>query len=410
MTAAVADPLLFRRDVQVIGLVGLAHGTSHFFHLILAPLFPWLKEAFHLSYSELGFLVTIFFIVSGVGQALAGFLVDRIGAYVVLVGGMVTLGLAALILALADSYVALIAGAALTGLGNSIFHPADYTLLNKRVSPPRMSHAFSFHGIAGMFGWATAPVFLVAIASAFTWRSAYVAAALVPFVVTAVLLFYRASLNPKEVAAAVAQPHGSDSVGNLDFMRLPAVWMCFGFFALTAMALGGVQHFAPTALRESYGVGLTMATALVTVYMLASAVGTLVGGFLAARYAQHDRIIAGAFIASGLFAFLVATGQVPPAIVVVLFALIGFGAGIAGPSRDLLVRAASPRNATGRVYGVVYSGLDIGLAIAPLMYGASMDHHHPLWVFALIGIFQMLALFTALGVSVNAAGARRQPA
>ncbi len=135
------DSTSFRRDAQVIGLVGVAHGTSHFFHLILAPLFPWIKEAFGLSYAELGFLMTVFFIVSGVGQFLAGFLVDRYGALQVLFGGMALLGLSAIGLAMSSSYMMLMAFTAVAGLGNSVFHPSDFTILNRRVSQPRLAHA-----------------------------------------------------------------------------------------------------------------------------------------------------------------------------------------------------------------------------------------------------------------------------
>ena len=155
----------FRRDAQVIGLIGLAHGTSHFFHLALAPLFPWLKEAFGVSYAELGLLMSVFFIVSGDGQALAGFVVDRFGALRVLFGGIALLGISALGLAASQTYVMLIFFAGVAGLGNCVFHPADFTLLNRRVSIPRLSHAFSVHGLTGTLGWAVAPLFLAGIAS-----------------------------------------------------------------------------------------------------------------------------------------------------------------------------------------------------------------------------------------------------
>ncbi|MGZ9043815.1 MAG: MFS transporter, partial [Telluria sp.] len=179
-----------REDARVIGLVGLAHGVSHFYHLILASLFPWLKPAFGLSYAELGFLMTVFFVVSGVGQALAGFLVDRVGARRVLFGGMALLGVAALVLAGATHYAVLIAGSMLAGLGNAVFHPADYTLLNQRVSRPRIAHAFSVHGISGNLGWAAAPVFLGGLAALASWRIALLAAALIPFA-TLLLLYVK---------------------------------------------------------------------------------------------------------------------------------------------------------------------------------------------------------------------------
>lgn len=395
----------FRQDAQVIGLVGIAHGVSHFFHLILAPLFPWLKEAFGLSYAELGFLMTVFFVVSGIGQALAGFVVDRVGARAVLFAGIGLLGLAALLLSQAQNYAMLLAGSMLAGVGNSVFHPADFTLLNKRVSAPRLGHAFSVHGIAGNIGWASAPVFLTVIAGLSDWRTALLCAALIPFAVLLLLFVYRGLLSTDELRSAAASSAKAPEQGGqlLDFLRLPAVWMCFAFFLITALALGGIQSFASPSLRALYGMPLAMATAGYAAYMLASAAGMVWGGFLAAKTARHERIIAVAFTTAGLLALLIAAGFVPQLIAVVLMGAIGFGAGIAGPSRDLLIRAAAPKNATGRVYGVVYSGLDIGLSLAPLLFGALMDAGQPAWVFIGVGIFQCLALLTALGVGTNTA-------
>ena len=388
-----AAPL--RQDARVIGLVGLAHGVSHFYHLILASLFVWLKPAFNLSYAELGLLMTVFFVVSGIGQALSGFVVDKVGARRVLFAGMALLGVSALVLASAGSYLALLAGSMLAGCGNAVFHPADYTLLNQRVSKPRLAHAFSVHGISGNLGWASAPVFLTSVAAMAGWRTALLAAAVIPFAVLALLWFNRAALHadPKPTKAQMAAQGGS-----FDFLRLPAVWMCFGFFFLTAIALGGIQSFASTSLVALYGISLAWATTAYTAYMLASAGGMVLGGFLAARTANHDRTIAFAFTFAALLAVLLATGVVPGAMAVVLMGCIGMASGVAGPSRDLLIRAAAPANATGRVFGVVYSGLDTGLATGPLLFGALMDAHHPSWVFLCIAAFQALAIATAVGV------------
>lgn len=396
----------FRRDAQVIGLEGLAHGVSHFFHLILAPLFPWIKEAFGLSYAELGLLMTMFFAVSGVGQATSGFVVDRIGASTVLFFGMACLGVSALVLAASPNYAVLMLGSMLAGLGNSVFHPACFTLLNQRVSPARLSHAFSIHGVTGNLGWAAAPLVLVPMAGLFGWRMALLAAAGIAFAVLALLLANRKALATEHDART---PHVSNPVkassraDAFAFMRIPAVWMCFAFFLITALAIGGVQSFSASGLRDLYGVSLALATTAYTAYMLASAAGMLWGGFLAAKTSRHERTIAIGFAASGLFAFLIASGMVPPLASVALMAAVGFGSGIAGPSRDLLIRAAAPKNSTGRVYGVVYSGIDIGLAAAPLLFGALMDGSHPAWVFIGIGVFQFMALLTAIGVGSNTA-------
>lgn len=400
-----------RRDAQVIGVVGIAHGTSHFFHLILAPLFPWLKQAFGLTYSELGLLVSVFFVVSGAGQALAGFVVDRFGAWIVLAGGVALLALSAIGFSLSQTYPMLVMFSGVAGLGNSVFHPADFTILNRRVSPPRLGHAFSMHGILGTFGWAIAPVFLAGLATLIGWRFALVGAAMLASAVLVLVLATRGMLDTRDAAvhgkaAAEAAPGGM-----LGFMRLPAVWMCFAFFFITAMALGGIQSFAPSALVDLYGVPIALATTSITAYMLSQAGGMVVGGFLAARTAHHERVIACAFAVAGALCVLVGSGAVSPHFTLVLLGMVGFGAGIAGPSRDLLVRAAAPRGATGRVYGVVYSGLDVGMSIAPLIFGAMMDRHHPGWVFTAIGTFQTLALFTAIGLGGSTSRARRaQPA
>lgn len=385
-----------RQDARVIGLVGLAHGVSHFYHLILAALFPWLKPAFDLSYAQLGLLMTVFFVISGVGQALAGFIVDRHGARRVLYCGMALLGLAALLLASAASYPMLLLGALVAGAGNSVFHPADYTLLNQRVSSARLAHGFSVHGISGNLGWAAAPLFLTSVAAWSSWRVALLAAAALPFAALLALFLNRAALRADPVA--VRQP---GQAATFDFLRLPSVWMCFAFFVLTSIALGGIQSFASASLIALYGMSLGWATAAYTAYMLASAAGMTLGGFLAARAAQYDYIIGAAFAAAAALALLLAAAVVPAWAAVGLMGAIGLAAGVAGPSRDLLIRAAAPRHATGRVYGVVYSGLDSGLAIGPLLFGALMDAQRPAWVFVCIALFQALAIATAVGVGGN---------
>jgi MFS family permease len=395
-----------RQDARVIGLVGLAHGTSHFYHLILAALIPWLKPAFNLSYTELGLLMTVFFVVSGIGQALAGFVVDRVGARNVLFFGITMLGVSALVLSGADSYAGLLAGALLAGVGNAIFHPADYTLLNQRVSRERLAHGFSVHGISGNIGWAAAPVFLASIAATQGWRTALLSAAAIPMVVLALLVLNRHVLYPDPIQRPSVAAQG----GTLSFLKLRAVWLCFAFFLLTAVALGGIQSFATISLESLYGISHALATSSYTAYMLASAVGMLAGGFLGAGSKHHDRTVALAFSAAALLALVLAAGAGPSWMALPLMGLIGLCSGVAGPSRDLMIRAAAPQGATGRVYGVVYSGLDSGLAIGPLLFGLVMDAGRPGWVFAGVALFQALAIATAVGVGGTTRARQLSPA
>ncbi|RFP20174.1 MFS transporter [Duganella sp. BJB488] len=394
------DTSLLRQDARIIGLVGLAHGTSHFYHVILAALIPWLKPEFQLSYAELGLLMTVFFTVSGVGQAMAGFVVDRYSARTVLFGGIALLGLSAVMLSSAHSYAQLMLGAFLAGCGNSVFHPADYTLLNQRVSKARLAHGFSVHGISGNIGWALSPLFLTFVASRTDWRTALLSAALLPLAVLALLVWNRHALRPEPapVPTAAAAAAAAGKGGALGFLRLQVVWMCFAFFLISAVALAGIQSFAATSLVSLYGMSLAWATTAYTAYMIASAVGMLYGGFLGAGSRHHDRIIMLAFGSAALMALLLAAAVVPAWMAVVLMGAIGLVTGISGPSRDLLIRGAAPANATGRVFGVVYSGLDSGLALGPLLFGALMDANHPSGVFIGIAVFQALVILTTLGV------------
>lgn len=396
----------WRQDARVIGLVGLAHGISHFYHVILAALFPWLIPQFQLSHVEVGLLMTVFFVVSGIGQALAGFVVDRFGARAVLFSGVGLLGVSALVLAGAQHYPVLVAGAMLAGLGNSVFHPADYTLLNQRVSAARMAHAFSMHGISGNIGWALSPLFMTSITSVAGWRTALLWAAALPFTVLAILWLNRHALRPNPVVRHT----GAKAGASLDFLRLKSVWMCFAFFFVTALALGGIQSFASSALVQLYDMSLALATSSYTAYMGASAVGMVLGGFLAAGRKDHDKTIAFAFSLAALLALVLASATVPAWLAFVLMGAIGFAAGLAGPSRDLMIKAAAPPNATGRVFGVVYSGLDSGLSVAPLLFGAFMDAGRPAWLFVGIGIFQAMAIATAVGVGGNTRSLRLQKA
>src|SRR5687767_5369040 len=219
-----ASPSL-RSDASVISLVGFAHGTSHFYHFVLPPLFPYLMEHFGLSFTQVGALMTTFFVVSGIGQALAGFVVDRFGALRVLCGGMALLACSGLLLAAAGGYAGLMAAAAVAGLGNSVFHPADYTLINRRVSTPRLGHAFSVHGLSGSLGWAAAPVFVLAIASTMGWRAACVGASIVGFLALGFLFLNRRTLED----AAAAMPHEPSrrSGGSFAFLGVGVVWTCF---------------------------------------------------------------------------------------------------------------------------------------------------------------------------------------
>ena len=394
--ASPAAPTTLRNDATIISLVGFAHGTSHFYHFVLPPLFPYLMAQFGLSFTQAGALMTVFFAVSGVGQALAGFLVDRVGALRVLFGGIALLACSGLVLASANGYLWLMAAAAVGGLGNSVFHPADFTLLNKRVSTSRLGHAFSVHGLSGSLGWAAAPVFVLTLAEAGGWRVAALGASVVGFVALAVLFFNRGRLAEAPLPVEGPRPKG----GSFAFLGAGVVWMCFIFFLLTVMAFGALQNFAPPVLERTYGITLAVATTGLTAYLLGSAAGIATGGFFASKGNNQDRLVAVTLGFAALCAVVLASGWLPAWSVVAVMALMGFGVGFAGPSRDILVRRAATSTfgagAFGRIYGFVYSGIDTGLAIAPIAFGLLMDAGRFTQVLWGVAALQVVAIAAAL--------------
>jgi MFS transporter, FSR family, fosmidomycin resistance protein len=394
-TAATAVPL--KQDAHVIGLVGLAHMVSHFSQLILPPLFPWLKDALGVSYTQLGFLMTVFFVVSCGVQTTSGFLVDRFGPRPILFGGLSLVAAGAFGFALAPNYWTMALVAVVAGTGNGVFHPADYTLLNRKVSATRLSHGYSVHGITGSLGWALGPVVVVPLALAFHWRVALAAAGCVALAVLVVLWLNRATLALPGLARPSAGGKGQAD-DSLAFLRIPAVWMCFAFFLVYAGVLTGVQTFAPLAAMNLLGMPKALVAVCITSYMVCAAGGTVVGGFLASDPARCERVVGAGFGLAALVALSIGFASVPAAAVPALFGAMGFVSGTAGPARDMLVKRSSPENATGRVYGVVYSGLDVGQAIAPLVFGALMDHGQFRGVWMVLVALQLLLIASAFNV------------
>lgn len=388
--SALSAPPALRQDITLIGLVGVAHMISHFSQLLLPPLFPWLKDHFDVSYAQLGFVLTVFFVVSCAVQAAAGFLVDRFGPRPVLYVGLAAIALSCFGYAVSTNYWMLTFFAGLAGLGNGVFHPVDYTLLNRRVSPHRLGHAYSAHGITGTLGWAIAPALMTGVALAHSWQAALAVGGLVALAVLTLLL-----LNHSRLALDVSASRQQVADGDFDFLRLPAVWMCFLFFFLFATVLGVVQAFAPEASRQLHDIELSSVALCLTVYMVGSALGMVGGGFLVQDPSRCDKVVAAAFMVAATLALVLALSPLPTWMVPVLFGLMGLTSGTAGPSRDLLVKQSTPANASGRVYGVVYGGLDVGQAITPLIFGLLMDHGQFRGVLIGLALVQCSLIFSA---------------
>lgn len=390
---------LFRRDVTAMSLVGSAHGCSHFFQLVLATLAPlYFVPAFGVGYAEVGALMTAFFVTSGLSQPVAGFLVDRLGPKRVLFGGLALYVLGIFLVALSPSFWLLFPIVMLAALGNSVFHPVDFALLNGSVSPGRLGRAYSVHTLGGNLGWALAPITMVTVASLADWRWAAASAGCIGLAVLAFLLANRDTLHEERAAAGAA---GAAPKLGLEVLLGAAVLSCFAYFVLLAAAQIAVQNFLPVILDALHGTPRALAGSALTGFLLGASAGVLLGGLIADRYRRQSVVIAGGLAGSAAVFLVVGELDFSAAALVLSLALAGFLQGMTTPSRDLLVRSATPKGATGRVFGFVYSGLDVGSAMAPVTVGLLLDHGEARWIFWLVAAALALAIVTAFTIGQN---------
>jgi len=407
MTQAVSAPARRLSEFRIIAPVCAAHFLSHYYMIVLAPLFAFVRADYGVSYTDLALAVTAFNVVSALLQTPAGFLVDRYGARLVLIAG-VALGAVSFALAgLVNSFVVFVAAYAVAGLGNTVYHPADYSLLSHHSAPARLGHIFAFHTFAGILGAAVAPATLLAMASRFGWRGAYIGAAILGFAVLAILLAQPTRdaqfAAKRRLDARSENPSASDDPGWRLLFSPPIILNLF-FFALLSL-MGGLSTFLVVALGALYGTSDALANVALTGSLTMNAFGVLVGGLLAARTGQHVAIAAFGLAAAGVATALVGLINFSPFALVLVASLSGFFVGITPPSRDMLVRAATPPGAIGRVFGFVSTGFNIGAAIAPVVYGYFMDHGEARAVFMFSAACSILCIGTVVfGIS------RRGPA
>lgn len=393
------------RDIKVIGLVSSAHLASHFYQLVLPSLFPLLTQAFGVGYVELGIVMTLFYATSGMMQTPAGILVDRLGPARVLIGGLGLYSTAVLLFGLAPNIWVLGLLAVAAGLGNCVFHPSDYAILTARVGTPRLGRAYAAHNFAGSLGWALAPIAVLGLTSLFGWRAALSVLGGLGLLLTLCLLWQRALLTAEMPPRRAEKTAGK--AGSVQMLLSRPILTCFAYFALLSVAWAGLQPFLPSSLVSAFGFSVEAANAALTSFLLSSALGMFVGGILADRVGRHELVVAVGLATAALASLAIAVSSLPFAGLVLCVAVAGFTSGATSPSRDLLVRGATPAGATGKVFGFVYSGLDLGSAATPPFLGLLLDHHLPRLVFVVSAAALLLAIGTAF--VVGRGNAERRP-
>ncbi|CEJ11633.1 Fosmidomycin resistance protein [bacterium YEK0313] len=385
------ETLSLRQDAEVMSLISAAHFSSHFFQLVLPPLFPVLTGAFGVSYTELGLVMAVFYAASGLAQVAAGFLVDRFGPQVILPAGIACLAGGWLMVGLFPAYPVLFAGAALSGLGNSVFHPADYAVITHRVSPRRIGRAYSAHTVMGTLGWAAAPVTTLALAQGFGWRGALIHLGLAGLVLAVIV-----ALGHSRLRVAPVDHSGDQPKPGWQMLLTGPIIACLVYFTLLAIAQAGTQSFLPSLLPLTQTISAAAAVTATTVYLIGSAVGSFSGGFLADFTPNHERVVGAGLGGAALASLALGLVDLPWAALLAAAGLAGFFTGATVPSRDMLVRGAAPAGAIGTVFGFVYSGLDLGAIVAPIAIGAFIDHGAAAFAFVFIAAALMITVLSAV--------------
>ena len=392
-----------RRDsARAVAVVSSAHFTSHFYLLLLPPLFPLLREVYGVGYTELGFAISVFSIVTACTQAPVGFAVDRYGARRILTAGLLLEGAAFVAIGLTPYYGALVALMAVAGLANAVYHPADYSLLNASVNPRRMGRAFSFHTSAGMLGNAVAPVTMVSMMAIMDWRLALTLCGGVGIVVGLLVIFNARVLKDRpggEDGAGVATA-GAAATGATGIRLLLSAPILLGtlFFFGMSVAGYGIQSFSVSALHILHDAPIAEATTVLTAYLFASPVGVLAGGWVADRIRRrHDAFAALCIVMVAACIAVVAAFRPPLAVIAVIFVVAGFFSGMVAPSRDMLIRSMTPPGEIAKVFGFVSTGFNLGGIVAPVMFGFLLDRSDPgslFWVVSLVSLATVLTVLT----------------
>jgi MFS family permease len=406
MSAATSEAPGTGQDARIIALIGTGHFLSHFYMLCLPPLFLVWREEFGASYAELGLTVALMSGTTALLQTPVGFAVDRYGARPFLVGGTLIMALAISAMAFAPGVWALWLLAILSGVGNSVIHPADYAILAGSIRQERMGRAFAMHTFTGNLGFALAPPIIALLLLVMGWREALLLVGLLGVPVVGAILLQSRILKDQ------AKPKTAEQAGQSgrELLLSRPMLLFFAFFLLSAAAGSGIQAFVITVLGKLWATPIATASMVLTGYMVGATGGTLIGGWFVDR-AKGSGIMGFVTILT-LFAmamFLVLGLVALPEIALPGIGLLaGLAMGASRTPRDVMLKDACPPGQIGKVFGFVSSGLPLGGAITPVPLGFLIDMGYPVLVLPVVAGLLGLSLLCAGGARASSSATKNR--
>ena len=389
-----------RGEFQVIGLVSFAHLLSHLYMLVLPPFFAQLRQDLGIDYMDLGLTITAYSVTTGLLQTPMGFLVQKYGGRRVLIGGLFVNSIAIGLVGFVSSYWQLMGLMFLAGLGSSVFHPADYSILNARVDPKRLGRALSVHALGGNLGFVVAPLIMVMLATFFNWRMATMAIGGVGVLLAGVMM------GLSEVLGDSGKTKGRAADSWKTLVSSPKIMLLFLFYALSSAANCGMVYFSVVAFTGIYAIPAAVAATALTAYQVMSMIAVLPGGWLADRVKNTELLLCVCFLMSGGLVVIAGLGVAPFWIAIGLVGASGALRGLVNASRDVSVRHAATDVSVGTLFGFVTTGYSGGQILGPPLYGWLLDIGHPQLVFWGSAAFSTLAIATMATTTIWPRGAK----
>ncbi len=398
-----SEPRTLRQDAAVIASVAGAHCFSHYYIFALPTVLAFMVADPRLAHLELtfakaGLVMSAFSLSSGGAQYLMGVLADRIGAKPVLFGGMAILAAAMALIGFADSFPLIVALAFVAGLGNSVFHPVDYAIMGASVSQRRLAKAYALHTFAGYSGFALGPLAAGLLTAHYGWRTAFIVAGVTGLALTALLWTQRARMAGERPPKPDVAPNLSGTLG-LGVILSPPILFMFLFYLLSGGLSLGLNSTVPPALHNLWQVPLPDAAVAVTAFMFGAAFGTLAGGYVATFTKRLDFLTCLAYGAASTILAVIAAVAMPYALLLAAFFFAGFVSGVITPSRDMMVKSITPPGHSGKVFGFVSSGFDVGGILFPPLFGWFIDRALSEWVFYGSGVVMAGAFIAAVAAT-----------
>ncbi len=396
--AASTAPAIPREQyIREVGLISVGHALTHWYPATFYLLLPLIGKELGLTYTEIGFILTVQHIVGAIANLPGGAVVDAYGKKgYLLTLALIWIGVPYAVMSMAHSYWVLLVCMALVGIGNNIWHPAAIPMLAYRY-PDRKGFVLSVHGMFGNLGEALAPLVIGALLTWYSWRTVVVVNVVPGILMAAMILIMLGALNAakdshaddinaKAVEPWSAKRYFADFASLFRNKELMLVSFSAMFRTLTQV---GLLTFLPLYLAYEMGYNPFLVGVCMAVLQIAGFAASPVAGHLSDKWGRR-RVVMSSMLLSGVT--ILGMALAGNSIWFVVF--VGLVGSFLYAMRSVLQAwavEATPKHLAGTGVGLQFGITAIGGVIAPSLFGIVAD------AYGLQATFYGLAIAIVLG-------------